>query len=559
MESASSSPIDEWLSIWHSFRIPIILALTVVAFAFKIVKTRRQVYHKLSDSPLSASPTFPPTEIERKSWPNDSGPALDLKTIVKSKSAIETIHGTQKKQSRNSKSPRRVVGRKVSKSASALGSTEGHCPADDVQVLVFFSSLTGSTERSAKSFVEDLSNGLKLLPNGQRFLEPQLYDLSYIDHDDYFVSLPGSKTPNVTTKYFYVFIIPSYDIDTILNTFLDNLKETHHDFRVDTAPLAAILGYSVFGFGDKEGWPTEEAGFCSQAKEVDRWMAKLTGRKRAFPLGMGDAKTDAASNMAEWRMGVEEVMGDVAMTGSLGEGISGSGDPVESDEEEAEESIEDVKLASKEGPIKKRKNNQSNVDDLEDLGSAIGSSGTTPAAAEERNLPLAVDFTTSTKKSSPQTTEPKEMVPKTSPTYAALTKQGYTIIGSHSGVKICRWTKSALRGRGSCYKYSFYGIQSHLCMETTPSLSCSNKCVFCWRHGTNPVGTTWRWVTDPPDLIFTGAKTAHYQKIRTLRGVPGVRAERFAEAFRIRHCALSLVGEPIFYPHINALLSMLHA
>lgn len=150
------------------------------------------------------------------------------------------------------------------------------------------------------------------------------------------------------------------------------------------------------------------------------------------------------------------------------------------------------------------------------------------------------------------------MVPVTSPTHAALTKQGYTIIGSHSGVKICRWTKSALRGRGSCYKYSFYGIQSHLCMEATPSLSCSNKCVFCWRHGTNPVGTTWRWVTDAPELIFDGITTAHYKKIKMMKGVPGVRAERFAEAMRIRHCALSLVGEPIFYPHINELLEMMH-
>ncbi|CAK8531814.1 unnamed protein product [Lathyrus sativus] len=58
-----------------------------------------------------------------------------------------------------------------------------------------------------------------------------------------------------------------------------------------------------------------------------------------------------------------------------------------------------------------------------------------------------------------------------------LVKQGYNIIGSHSGVKICRWTKSQLRGRGGCYKHSFYGIESHRCMEATPSLACANKCV----------------------------------------------------------------------------------
>lgn len=48
--------------------------------------------------------------------------------------------------------------------------------------------------------------------------------------------------------------------------------------------------------------------------------------------------------------------------------------------------------------------------------------------------------------------EIKQMVAKDSPTYKNLTKQGYKVIGSHSGVKICRWTKNELRGKGSCYK-----------------------------------------------------------------------------------------------------------
>jgi tRNA wybutosine-synthesizing protein 1 len=59
-------------------------------------------------------------------------------------------------------------------------------------------------------------------------------------------------------------------------------------------------------------------------------------------------------------------------------------------------------------------------------------------------------------------------------------------------------------------------------------------------------------------MIFDGVKAGHYKKIKMMRGVPGVRAERFSEAMRIRHCALSLVGEPIFYPHINEFTAMLH-
>ena len=55
-----------------------------------------------------------------------------------------------------------------------------------------------------------------------------------------------------------------------------------------------------------------------------------------------------------------------------------------------------------------------------------------------------------------------------------------------------------LRGRGGCYKHTFYGITSYQCMEATPSLACANKCVFCWRHHKNPVATEWKWKTDDP-------------------------------------------------------------
>ena len=40
-------------------------------------------------------------------------------------------------------------------------------------------------------------------------------------------------------------------------------------------------------------------------------------------------------------------------------------------------------------------------------------------------------------------------------------------------------------------------IISYQCMEATPSLACANKCVFCWRHHKNPVGTEWRYVYPP--------------------------------------------------------------
>jgi tRNA wybutosine-synthesizing protein 1 len=140
----------------------------------------------------------------------------------------------------------------------------------------------------------------------------------------------------------------------------------------------------------------------------------------------------------------------------------------------------------------------------------------------------------------------------------ALTKEGYRIIGTHSAVKLCRWTKNQMRGRGGCYKHSFYGITSYQCMEATPSLACANKCVFCWRHHKNPVGTEWRWKEDEPEFIVNEAVELHRGMINEMRGVPGVQPERLLEAFTVRHCALSLVGEPIMYPRINEMLKALH-
>ncbi|KAJ5638699.1 hypothetical protein N7528_001089 [Penicillium herquei] len=523
--------VGGFVAVWHAYRLPIIIALFGVYISIRLSRA----FSSKSKTPASVSvPSSPRSQSPEKSvklQPVEKNTAVPLKQIskpVRAEGAAKSTSG-----------PKRVQGKKPAKTIGGRrASTEEAQPITHIQPIIFFASLTTTTERYANTLLEDLRAAAlrQTSPDSldRSILPPQIHDISYIDFDDFFISAPKPPPTSPGTRYVYCILVPTYNIDTVINTFLGHLDETHNDFRIDTAPLSQLLGYSVFGFGDKEEWPTEEEGFCTQAKEIDRWMSKLTGRKRAFPLGMGDVKSDAEKALKEWSTGLYDTLSDILETGGLGEGVPGSGDAVESDEEDLDDEGDE------------KKNSQSMVD-LED----IKMNGDSAA-------PIPVDFTTVGKVVSSQDTA-KEMVPKTSPTYASLTKQGYTIVGSHSGVKICRWTKSALRGRGSCYKYSFYGIRSHLCMEATPSLSCSNKCIFCWRHGTNPVGTTWRWKVDSPELIFNGVKEGHYKKIKMLKGVPGVRAERFAEAMRIRHCALSLVGEPIFYPHINRFLQMLHA
>jgi tRNA wybutosine-synthesizing protein 1 len=551
--------VTDALELWHEHRIPIIISSLFLLSLLRIYlhsTAKRQdllVLPKLYEKEKALSQNGSPVVSDEKPklMPEPKKDKIDERED-------STSDGSQS-TGRLKRGPRRIKG-EPGRSARN-GTVEAGTEARKIQVLVFYSSLTGSSEKIAHTFARALGDSLggsAEKEHGSTFLSPRVLDLAEADYDEYFITPP--KTEGEQTDFFYLFIIPSYNIDSINDSFLEHLQETHHDFRIDTSPLAPILGYSVFGLGDREGWPTEEEGFCFQAKEVDKWMAKLSGRKRAYPLGMGDWKRDGKERLSEWQTGLVDVLTQLSQTGSLGDGVPGSGDPLESDDEaEAEddgevlfEEVADVKAG--------KKQSSGSLEDVEDLGKIMQMSRPDSATGQKSRTPLAIDFTTQGKSRAKATATAmvKEMVPKNSPTYAALTKQGYSIVGSHSGVKICRWTKSALRGRGSCYKFSFYGINSHQCMETTPSLSCSNKCVFCWRHGTNPVGTTWRWVIDPPQLIFDGVKENHYKKIKMMRGVPGVRAERFAEAMRIRHCALSLVGEPIFYPHINEFLGMLH-
>ncbi|KAL0801875.1 hypothetical protein Bca101_057051 [Brassica carinata] len=299
---------------------------------------------------------------------------------------------------------------------------------------------------------------------------------------------------------------------------VDWLSESAEDFRVGSLLLSGCR-FGVFGVGSR----AYGESYNAVAKELSRRMAGLGGVEMV-PVGEGDVddgELDGA--FREWCEGVIRVLkgGSARETNEISQngGVESDGEYIDTtDDEEEEEDNNDIV-------------------DLEDIA------GKAPSRKNG-----VVKVTRGDGK--------KEMV--TPVIRASLTKQGYKIIGSHSGVKICRWTKSQLRGRGGCYKHSFYGIESHRCMETTPSLACANKCVFCWRHHTNPVGKSWQWKMDDPKEIVKGALDLHTKMIKQMKGVPGVTPEKLQEGLTPRHCALSLVGEPIMYPEINALVDELH-
>ncbi|HLC81872.1 MAG TPA: 4-demethylwyosine synthase TYW1 [Candidatus Nanoarchaeia archaeon] len=137
---------------------------------------------------------------------------------------------------------------------------------------------------------------------------------------------------------------------------------------------------------------------------------------------------------------------------------------------------------------------------------------------------------------------------------AELEKQQYRIIGTHSAVKTCGWTKTMIRGQGGCYKLKFYGIMSNQCMQMTTSISCANRCTFCWRGYKAPVSKEWKWEIDDPQQIYEESIRAHHKLLVGFGGSEGANKTAYEKSKIVKHVALSLTGEPIIYPRINELL-----
>ena len=134
-------------------------------------------------------------------------------------------------------------------------------------------------------------------------------------------------------------------------------------------------------------------------------------------------------------------------------------------------------------------------------------------------------------------------------------KAGYRIVGKnlHSGVEICRWTKSALRGGRHCYK-RWYGIKSHRCVQMTPTLDfCNFSCSFCWRtFSKDRFKHNGNW--DDPKTIIEEAIKAQRELISGFGGNSKTDKRTFDEANNPVHFAISLDGEPTLYPYLADLI-----
>uniref|UniRef100_A0AAQ6AI66 S-adenosyl-L-methionine-dependent tRNA 4-demethylwyosine synthase TYW1 n=1 Tax=Amphiprion ocellaris TaxID=80972 RepID=A0AAQ6AI66_AMPOC len=419
-------------------------------------------------------------------------------------------------------------------------------------VKIFYGSQTGT----AKGFANELSEEVNTLG-----IPAEVIDMKDYDPDD-------QLADECVSKSVCVFLVATYtDGQPTENAewFCKWLEEASTDFRYGKTYLKG-LRYAVFGLGNS----VYVGHYNTVGKNVDKWLWMLSG-KRIMTRGEGDCNVVKSRNgsvqadFQAWKVKFVNRLQALARgekkscNGNCKTGGSCKNKKKEKQEEEEraaaqnnsseEELIESSSDEEESGPSDEKKSGS--VVDMEDLGNIMNSIKKAKAKGEVQGDGQMVKLSKlNGVKRVEDEEERREMI--TPALREALTKQGYKLIGSHSGVKLCRWTKSMLRGRGGCYKHTFYGIESHRCMETTPSLACANK------HHTNPVGTEWRWKMDPAEKILQDAVEKHQSMIRQFRGVPGVKPERYEEGLSVKHCALSLVGEPIMYPEINAFIRLLH-
>lgn len=326
-----------------------------------------------------------------------------------------------------------------------------------------------------------------------------------------------------------IFVLPTWTNGSLPEqyaTLLTSLDEISHDWRVAPRPLrneefesskkAARSGaqnsnskpkrqldtktiqIASFGMGSTA---YDKSTFCKPAKDVFKTFMKLGAKSLLVSHGKGvvgtgdDDAGDCKKSFGDWKdrvmSRVDELMniqmesqdGDAVMKKNSGtncqkgsnENVDGGGCACQEDKS----SNEAKEGCCQSGESKMNENDDYFGEDGDDYSDDDYSAEESIYDDEEEKEPDVMDLedignAMQTSKKNQGSKRVKEMVtPKQA---AALKKEGYRIIGTHSAVKLCRWTKHQLRGRGGCYKHTFYGITSYQCMEATPSLACANKC-----------------------------------------------------------------------------------
>ena len=300
---------------------------------------------------------------------------------------------------------------------------------DAAPVLIVFASVTGTSRRLAARLREALAKAgrASIVVDAAK---PQLDPWDELLNGD-------SRDCAVLVSTVHGGLAP----EPSRRLLVEELDDIAADHRVGQGALRGRR-FAVLGCGSTAYDP---ARFCTAARVTEKTLRKLGAARVA-----SQRLDDTCENEETYALWENRVVAAFSRPQVRGE---------QKPRKVKLEKTHRVSDSSDEEPTKKK-----SVTDVEDMGAALGE-----------------------KEEEKRAKGPKDMV--TQSQAKALKKEGYKLIGGHSAVKLCRWTKHQLRGRGGCYKHTFYGITSYQCMEATPSLACANKCVFCWRHHKNPVAT----------------------------------------------------------------------
>ena len=142
-----------------------------------------------------------------------------------------------------------------------------------------------------------------------------------------------------------------------------------------------------------------------------------------------------------------------------------------------------------------------------------------------------------------------------------LEKMQYRVLGNHSSIEICHWTKKSLLDENACYKQRFYGVDSHMCAQIAPTtLWCSNNCIFCWRpmEFMKSINIKDEQVDDP-EIIINEAVEKRKQLLIGFKGNEKVCKEKMNQVMNEfpNHWAISLSGEPMLYPKMDKMVNLL--
>lgn len=135
-----------------------------------------------------------------------------------------------------------------------------------------------------------------------------------------------------------------------------------------------------------------------------------------------------------------------------------------------------------------------------------------------------------------------------------LEKQHYEVVGNHSAVQICRWTKQSLKGKGVCWKEKFYEIDCHRCCQFSPAVMwCENKCLHCWRPIEMNLGIKIPKI-DKPKKVLDGIIRSRKKLLIGFKGDENISKKKLKEAIEPNFFTFSLSGEPTLYPKLPELI-----